>query len=116
MLSSLDLTWATRVGGEGRTERRYLDFVIDGVALCSRFRADFIPPLGWFADEEQLATIERLRRKMPPDLARYRTALCICPDAATSAVARLAFRSKAARARTAGNVYVFMSSRQRSGK
>ena len=80
MLSSLDVTWATRVGGGGRTERRYLDFVIDGVALCSRFRADFIPPLGWFAVEEQLAAIERLRRKVPPDLACYRTALCICPE------------------------------------
>ncbi len=80
MVSSLDVAWATRVGGGGRTERRYLDFVIDGVALCSRFDADFIPPLGWFAVEEQLATIERLRRKMPPVLAHNRTVLCICPE------------------------------------
>jgi hypothetical protein len=47
MLSSLDVIWATRAGGGGRTERHYLDFVIDGVALCSQFSADFIPPLGW---------------------------------------------------------------------
>ena len=40
MYSSLDVTWATRVGGGGRTEQRYLDFVIDGVALCSRFDVD----------------------------------------------------------------------------
>jgi hypothetical protein len=80
MVSSLDVTWATRVGGGGRTERRYLDFVIDGVSLCSRFDADFIPPLGWFTAEAQLATIERLRRKMPPDLAHNRTTLCICPE------------------------------------
>ena len=80
MVSSLDVTWATRVGGGGRTERRYLDFVIDGASLCSRFDADFIPPLGWFTVEAQVATIERLCRKMPPDLARNRTTLCICPE------------------------------------
>ncbi len=80
MFSSLDVNWATRVGGGGRTERRYLDFVIDGVSLCSRFDADFIPPLGWFTVERQLATIECLRRTMPPDLAHNRTALCICPE------------------------------------
>ena len=80
MVSKLDVTWAMRVGGGGRTERRYLDFVIDGVGLCSRFNADFIPALGWFAIEVQLATIERLRRKKPPDLAHNRIALCVCPE------------------------------------
>ncbi len=80
MLSSLDVTWATRVGDGGRAERRNLDLVIDGVALCSHFRADFIPPFGWFDIEAQLDMIERLRRKMPPDLAQNRTSLCICPE------------------------------------
>jgi len=60
MLSSLDVTWATRVGGGGRTERRYLDFVIDGVALCSRFNADFISPLGWFTKVHLLRRLVRL--------------------------------------------------------
>jgi hypothetical protein len=46
----------------------------------SRFSADFIPSLGWFIVEEQLSTIERLRRKMPSELARNRTILCICPE------------------------------------
>jgi hypothetical protein len=80
MLSNLDVAWSTRVGGGGRTERRYLDFVVDGVVLCSRFSADFIPPLGWFVLEAQLAMFERLRRKMPPDLAQGRTSICICPE------------------------------------
>lgn len=80
MVSSLDVTWATRVGGGGRTERHYLDFVVDGVSLCSRFNADFIPPLGWFTVEAQLTMIERLRRKQPPELAHNRTVLCICPE------------------------------------
>jgi hypothetical protein len=78
MLSNLGVIWATRVGGGGRTERRYLDFVIDGVALCSRFNADFIPPLGWFTVDLQVAMIDRLRGKLPPDLAPGRTSLCIC--------------------------------------
>jgi hypothetical protein len=80
MLSSIDVIWASRVGGGGRTERRYLDFVIDGVKLCSRFNADFIPPFGWFTVDQQLATIERLRRKKMPDLGHNRTSLCICPE------------------------------------
>jgi hypothetical protein len=82
MVSSLDVTWATRVGGGGRTERRYLDFVIDGIALCSRFDADFIPPFGWALVDGQLAMIERLRRKAAPGLAHDRRTLCICPECA----------------------------------
>lgn len=80
MLSNLDMAWATRAGGGGRTERRYLDFLIDGVALCPALGVDLIPPFGWFALETQLAMIERLRRKLPPDLPQGRTAICICPE------------------------------------
>ena len=70
----------TRSGGGGRTERRFLDFVIDGVALSSRLDADFIPPFGWCDADEQEATIARLLRKSPPDVAHSRTTLCICPE------------------------------------
>jgi len=37
----------------------------------------------WFTVEAQLAMIERLRRKLSPDLAQDRTSLCICPECAT---------------------------------
>jgi hypothetical protein len=80
MMSSLDVVWTTRSGGGGHTERRYLDFAIDGVALSSRFDADFISPLGWFVVQEQVATIDRLLRRKPPDLAHGRTSLYICPE------------------------------------
>jgi hypothetical protein len=80
MVSSLDVIWTTRSGRGGRTERRYLDFVIDGLALSSRFDADFISPLGWLAVQEQVATIDRLLRRKPPDLAHGRTSLYICPE------------------------------------
>jgi hypothetical protein len=43
-LSSLDVIWSTRVGGGGRTERRYLDLIIDGVPLSTRLGADLISP------------------------------------------------------------------------
>jgi len=79
MLSSLDVIWTTRPGG-GRTERRYLDFVIDGVALSSCFDADFISPFGWLAVPDQVATIDRLCRQKAPDLAHGRTSLYICPE------------------------------------
>lgn len=80
MTSTLDVVWTTRSGGGGRTERRFLDFVIDGVALSSRFNADFISPFGWVDANEQEASIERLLRKSPPDLAHGRTTLYICPE------------------------------------
>lgn len=80
MISTLDLAWTTRSGGGGRTERRFLDFVIDGVALSSLLDADFIPPFGWSDANDQEASIARLLRKSPPDLAHGRTTLYICPE------------------------------------
>jgi hypothetical protein len=80
VVSTLDLVWTTRAGGGGRTERRFLDFVIDGAALSSLFDADFISPFGWFDADEQKASIERLLRNSPPDMAHGRTTLYICPE------------------------------------
>jgi len=54
--------------------------VIDGVALSSRFDADFISPFGWVDGDEQEASMARLLRKSPPDLAHGRTTLYICPE------------------------------------
>jgi hypothetical protein len=76
----LDVVWTTRAGGGGRTERRFLDFVIDGVALSSRLDTDFISPFGWFDPNEQENSIARLLRKSPPDVAHGRTTLYICPE------------------------------------
>jgi hypothetical protein len=78
--SSLDVVWTTRSGGGGRTERRFLDFVVDGVALSTRFDADFISPFGWVAADEQNASIDRLLRKSPPDVDHGRTTLYVCPE------------------------------------
>ena len=80
MTSTLDIVWTIRSGGGGRTERRYLDFVIDGVALSSRLNVDFISPFGWVNTDAQEASIDLLLRKRPPDMAGGRTTLYICPE------------------------------------
>ena len=80
MISTLDLAWMFRSGGGGRTERHFIDFVIDGVPLSSRFNVDFISPFGWFDTDEQEASIARLLRKSPPNMAHGRTTLYICPE------------------------------------
>jgi len=80
VVSTLDVVWTTRPGGGGRTERRYLDFVIDGVALSSLLDVDFISPFGWLDADTQKACIDRLLRQSPPDMAHERTSLYICPE------------------------------------
>jgi hypothetical protein len=72
--------WTTRPGGGGRTERRFLDFTVDGVAVSSLFDADFISPFGWLDADEQEVSIDRLLRKSPPDMPHARTTLYICPE------------------------------------
>ena len=53
--SGLELRWRVRAGGAGRTERRYLDFLVDGVSLYDHLRlADQVTALGcWSADFER---------------------------------------------------------------
>jgi len=82
MISTLDVVWTTRAGGLGRTERRFLDFVIDGVLLSSRLNVDSITPFGWVDAGEHEASIDRLLRKSPPNMAHGRTTLYICPECA----------------------------------
>jgi hypothetical protein len=79
-VSTLEVVWTTRQGGDGRTERPYLDFVIDGVALSSQVSGDFITPFGWLDASEHEASIDRLLGKSPPDMRNGRTALYICPE------------------------------------
>ena len=81
-VATLDVVWTMRQGGGGRTERRYLDFVIDGVTLSSQIDADFISPFGWLKVGDEEASIDLLLRKSPPDLPEGRTSLYICPECA----------------------------------
>ena len=82
MISTLNVVWTTRSGGSGRTQRRYLDFVIDGVPISSRLTVDCISPFGWLDASEQQATIDRLLGNSPPDLPNGRNTLYVCPECA----------------------------------
>jgi hypothetical protein len=82
VISNLDAVWTTRSGGLGRTKRRYLDFVIDGVPLSSRLNVDWISPFGWLDAREQEAIIDRLLGNSPPDMPRERNTLYVCPECA----------------------------------
>lgn len=82
MISTLDVTWTTLSSGLGRTERRFLDFVIDGVPLSSRLTVDSISPFGWLDAHEQEASIDRLLGQSPPDMPNGRNTLYVCAECA----------------------------------
>lgn len=82
VISTLDVTWTTRSSGLGRTERRFLDFVIDGVPLSSRLPVDCISPFGWLDAREQEASMDRLLGKSPPDMPNGRNTLYVCAECA----------------------------------
>jgi hypothetical protein len=79
-ISTVDIIWAMRTGGGGRTERRYLDFVIDGVPLSSLLKCDVISPFGWTIPNEQVAAVDRLVRRKAADLPEQRVSLYVCPE------------------------------------
>ena len=78
--SKIELIWSTRAGGNGRTERRYRDIVVDGTALSTMVEGDVISPFGWTSPDEQIAAINRLLRRASPDLPGGRVALYVCPE------------------------------------
>lgn len=78
--SRFTVAWAVRAGGAGRTERRYRDFVIDGISFSQRIAADVISPFGWGSHGSQLEAVDRLRRKAPADLPGNRTSIYVCPE------------------------------------
>src|SRR5215510_7419993 len=80
-ISKLKLEWKRREGGGGRTQRDYLDFIVDGQPL-SELVGDYVSCLGWLVSEENTKAVRRLLLKEPPDLPNDRNALYICPECA----------------------------------
>ena len=78
-MSKLRLEWKRREGGGGRTQRDFLDFIVDGQPL-SELVGDQVSCLGWLVPEENAKAVRRLLLKEPPDLPNNRNTLYICPE------------------------------------
>lgn len=80
-VSVLKLEWKRREGGGGRTQRDFLDFVVDGQSL-SAMVGDYISCLGWLDSDENAKAARRLVLEEPADLPNNRRTLYICPECA----------------------------------
>ena len=80
-VSKLRLAWKRREGGGGRTQRDFLDFVVDGRPL-SELVGDYVSCLGWLVPEENAKAVRRLLLRELPDLPNNRNTLYICPECA----------------------------------
>ncbi len=78
--SKLSLEWKRREGGGGKTQRDFLDFVVDGQPLTEKIRGDFASCLGWFVPEENAKAARRLLLKEPADLPNNRHTMYVCPE------------------------------------
>lgn len=77
--SVLELAWSVTPPSENGTDRRFRDFVIDGVPLTKRVPGlDYVSPFGWESPEVQIGLIDRLIGAAPPDYADRRDSLYIC--------------------------------------
>ena len=81
-LSTLELQRRVRVGQIGRTERGFLDFVIDGQSLWDSLGTDMVSCLGWLPEPFNRAAIDRLLLRAPADFPNDRRSLYICPECA----------------------------------
>jgi hypothetical protein len=78
-VSKLRLEWKRREGGSGRTQRDFLDFIVDGQPL-SELVGDQVSCLGWFAPEDNAKAARRLLLEEPADLPDNRRTLYVCPE------------------------------------
>lgn len=78
-VSELRLEWKRREGGGGRTQRDFLDFIVDGQPL-SELVGDQVSCLGWLAPEGNAKAARRLLLEEPADLPNDRRTLYVCPE------------------------------------
>lgn len=78
--SVLQLMWKRREGGGGKTQRDYLDFVVDGQPLSEKIGGDLASCLGWFVPAENTKAVNRLLLKESADLPNNRRSLDVCPE------------------------------------
>lgn len=78
-MNLLRLEWKRREGGGGKTQRDYLDFVIDNASLSEEFD-DMISCLGWFVAGENEKAVRRLLLEELADFPNNRRSLYVCPE------------------------------------
>jgi hypothetical protein len=79
----LQLLPSVRHGGDNRTARKYLDFVVDGRSALERIGwagADLVTPLGWGQRKFQQRVSAELLREAAPSLSSGRTSIYVCPE------------------------------------
>ena len=76
----LQLDWRKRAGGGGRTEREYLDFVVDGQPLSEKLGGDLASCLGWFVPAGNAKVVNQLLLKETAALPNNRHCLYVCPE------------------------------------
>lgn len=80
-VSSLELVWRPRRGGGGKTERTYLDFLVDGCSLGELLEVgDRISDLGWAGLKHDAQTVQTLLLKAPSPLQTGRVMLYVCAE------------------------------------
>ncbi len=81
--SKLELVWRNRKGGHGKTQRDYLDFVVNGKSLSDLLKTgDNIGCLGWLPPASEQMILEQLTAKRLSDLGNDRYSIYICPECA----------------------------------
>ena len=79
--STLELHWRVRAGGGGSTERRYLDFVVDGASLLDRLRGpDLVSGLGCWPSEFEHESLRQLLAQAPGASPSGRVPLYVCGE------------------------------------
>jgi hypothetical protein len=78
--SNFQVVWSVRRAGAGRSERRFADFVVNGVVLSEWVGRDVVSVFGWGARQEQVLAADRLLCLTEPDLPRGRVSLYVCPE------------------------------------
>jgi hypothetical protein len=68
-----------REGDNNRTQRDYLDFVIDNIPLSERF-GDLISCVGWGLPSENEKNVRRLLLEVSADFLNNRRSLYVCPE------------------------------------
>lgn len=80
-MSTLELRWRTRSGGGSRTERQYLDYVIDGASLQDRLADnDQVTGLGCWLPEAEGEYIQQLLVRAPAESPTGRVPIYVCGE------------------------------------